>query len=315
MLDIHKIPVKTPYEVGPVNCYLIKNKPYTLIDPGHNSDAAKNSLIAGLRGLNVEIDDVEQVILTHSHLDHSGLALWVQRLSGAQIYMHHLEMRKLTPGYDFYLERLSFLQEAGLPSDMLYNILHDFDPVEHDELFYEEAAFLNEGDVLTFSDGDMTVKHLPGHSDGHICFFEEDSRRLLAGDFMLKEITPNPNMEPDVNDFTQRQPVLRQYLEALRAAEELHPRIILPGHGDIIEDAMDALKRGRVHHQKRLRLVYNTLKGNNMSVYQLMRVFYPDIKGFEVYLGISEVFAHVDYLVSQGKLFKQAAKAICLYHT
>jgi glyoxylase-like metal-dependent hydrolase (beta-lactamase superfamily II) len=313
MLEIYKIPVVTPYPVGPVNSYLIKSEPYTLLDPGPATPAAKRSLIAGLLQYDVELNDIQRVVLSHSHLDHSGLAQWMHRLAGVEICLHHLELRKLSPDYDFYLERLAFFQEAGLPAGALYEILSDFDPVEKAEPFSADATLLKGDETLSFADGELIVKHFPGHSDGHICLYDEEKKHLLAGDFILKEITPNPNMEPNPEDFTQRLPTLTQYIEGLNRLEELEPKKILPGHGGNIDDSREAVAVARKHHQARLELVYQAIKEQSKSVYQLMRVFYPDIKGFEIYLGISEIYSHVDYLVAQGRITREKSGAISMF--
>ena len=59
MLEIHKIPVPTPYKIGPVNCYLIKSKPYTLVDPGPETPEAQKSLLEGLASLGLSISGAD----------------------------------------------------------------------------------------------------------------------------------------------------------------------------------------------------------------------------------------------------------------
>ena len=315
MLNIFKIPVSTPYVIGTVNSYLIKNEPLTLVDPGPNTEEAKNDLSAGLKNLGVEVEDLKRVVLTHSHVDHCGLIPWIQRTAGVEAYMHRSEMRKIGPDYDFYLERQAFLQEAGMPSNILYEILSDFDPVGEREYLEPNVVALNEGDALTFDGGALTTLHIPGHSEGLICLYDQDNGDLIGGDFVLKRITPNPNMEPDSKDFSHRLPTLRQYLTGLSRLEKLDPKNILPGHGENISDGKALAQEIREHHMERLEDVYEVLKKDKMTVYQLMRVFYPDIRGFEIYLGVSEVFAHVDYLISEGRIVKQNPGPSSIYRS
>jgi len=313
MLEIHKIPVHTPYPVGPVNAYLVKNQPYTLVDPGPDTTEAKESLVNGLASLGVATTEISRVVLTHSHSDHSGMARWLSEIAGARIYVHQLETRKLTLDYDFYQERLSFFQEAGLPTEVLKEILNDFDPVEKPVLPDQGVTTLWGGEVLKFEGGALLTLHLPGHSDGHICLYDRDSMSLLAGDFILKHITPNPNMEPDPDDFSKRLPTLNQYLNGLKIVEELSTRLILPGHGENISNSRDAVNNARENHRERLKMIVSILENNCLSVYQLMRVIYPEIRGFEVYLGISEVFAHVDHLLTEGKVTKRSFCGVSLF--
>lgn len=313
MLEIYKIPVHTPYPVGPVNAYLVKNQPYTLVDPGPETAEAKQSLTEGLASLGVDLTDISRVVLTHSHSDHSGLACWLGEIAGAQIYIHQFEIRKLTLDYDFYLERLSFFQEAGLPTEALKEILNDFDPVRKPVLPDTGVTILSGGEILKFEGGELFTLHMPGHSDGHICLYDQDGMCLLAGDFILKHITPNPNMEPDPGNFTKRLPTLNQYLGGLDLLESLGPRLILPGHGENIDNSWEAVKKARENHRERLKMLSSVLENNSINVYQLMRFYYPQINGFEIYLGISEIFAHVDYLLAEGRIIKKKSCGVSLF--
>ncbi|MCL6638730.1 MAG: MBL fold metallo-hydrolase [Firmicutes bacterium] len=301
MLNIHKMKVPTPYPVGPVNCYLIMNPPYTLIDPGPNTGEAREALTAGLAGLGVRPGQIERVVLTHSHSDHCGLALWLAETAGAQVFVHRLEVRKLSFDYDYYSERLPFLQEAGLPLNILKEIFDDTDPVVKPVLPRRGVVELSGGELLEFSSGALRVYHVPGHCSGHICLFDEAGGSFFAGDFILKHITPNPIMEAKPPDLKKRLPTLAQYLAGLDLLASLPIRIIYPGHGENIEDSRWAVERARRHHFRQLETILSHLREKSLNAYQVMRALYPKIRGFQVFLGISEVVAHLDYLDTAGR--------------
>ena len=107
MLNIYKIKIPTPYPVGPVNSYLIKNRPYTLVDPGPDYPEAKEALLEGLAALGVAPADLARVVLTHSQSDHCGPARGSAIRRVCQV-LHRLERRKPMPGYEYYGERLLF---------------------------------------------------------------------------------------------------------------------------------------------------------------------------------------------------------------
>lgn len=48
MLPVYQLSIPTPYPVGPVNIYLIKSKPYTLVDVGPDTLRAKNGCVSCL---------------------------------------------------------------------------------------------------------------------------------------------------------------------------------------------------------------------------------------------------------------------------
>lgn len=315
MLNIHRIKVPTPYLIGPVNTYLIMTPPYTLIDPGPDTQQARGALLDGLSELGVNPARIERVVLTHSDSDHSGLARWLAVTTGAQVFVHRLEVRKLTFGYDYYSERLPFMQEAGLPLGALKEILEDSDPVVKPVLPRRGVVELAGGECLKFSSNELKIFHMPGHSGGHICLFDERGGSFFAGDFILKHITPNPIMEAEPPGFQKRYPTLTQYLAGLDLLAGLPVRIILPGHGSSIKDCAGAVAYARKHHARRLEDVLSLLQEEVLNAYQLMRVLYPKINGFQVYLGISETLAHLDYLCAAGRLEREERRGVMYYRT
>lgn len=51
-----------------------------------------------------------------------------------------------------------------------------------------------------------------------------------------------------------------------------------------------------------------------MNAYQLMRQLYPKIKGLKAFLGISEVFAHLDYLQETGRITRERQEGTAIYY-
>ena len=314
MLEICKIVVPTPYACGPVNAYLIKDQPLTLVDPGPETDEAIKALDDGLSAFGVRAEEIKRVVITHAHSDHSGLAHWVAEKARAPVLVHKLEVRKLAPEYYYYMERLPFFAEAGLPDYELKDILNDADPVVKPVIPESELEVAEGGEELLFSGGLLQVLHLPGHTSGHICLYNPDGRELLGGDFMLRHISPNPVMEADHKDFSKRIPSLRQYMESLERIAGINVRINLPGHGADILDNKETALRAHAHHERRLEKILGILGENGLNVYQVMRILYPKIRGFQIYLGISEVFAHLDYLLETGRVIREEINGVSIYH-
>ena len=68
---------------------------------------------------------------------------------------------------------------------------------------------------LEFSSGVLKVLHTPGHTPGSCSLLREANRTLIAGDCVLKRITPNPVLAPDPFDQKKRFASLAEYLVSL----------------------------------------------------------------------------------------------------
>ena len=86
------------------------DKSYTLIDTGWDSETAFNSLNRQLAEIGVGFQDISQIIITHAHFDHYGLAGKIKQLSNAKIYMHQRDQEIFRTRYAVTEE---FLHQAG----------------------------------------------------------------------------------------------------------------------------------------------------------------------------------------------------------
>src|SRR5437660_11085329 len=84
MEPIVQIQAPLPH-IRSVNIWLLRSTPVTLIDTGPRSDEALSALEQGLESEGLRIEDVEQVIPTHHHLDHTGLVATIVARSGARV--------------------------------------------------------------------------------------------------------------------------------------------------------------------------------------------------------------------------------------
>ncbi len=141
------------------NCSIIwceQTKECAFVDPGGDA----NTLIAA-----VEQHGLKPVgiFLTHAHLDHVG---------ATQTLAQHYTLKVSGPqeADKFWLDALPIqAQRFGLP---------------HADAFLPER-WLNEGDTLTVGHANLSVIHTPGHTPGHVVFFNKDSKVLFAGDVLF----------------------------------------------------------------------------------------------------------------------------------
>lgn len=291
--------IPTPFHGGPVNVYLPEAEPFTLIDVGPDTPEARKALTGALAAKGLTPRDIRRVLLTHAHVDHAGLAGWLQEL-GAEVYLHPGEKAKLS-ALNYYAARLEFLKLTGVP------------PAKVEELrltarqtarsFYPLAVTkeLGEGDIIPFAGFSLTVLEVPGHSLGHLAFFAKDLGLLFSGDVILKDITPNPLPEISTADPGQRSASLSQFMVTLDRLELLPVKTLLPGHGGIILDHRRHIDRIRAHHRKRLEQVRGMLKAP-LTPFALAAALYGPLSGWDILLGVSEALSHLDLLKEAGEV-------------
>ena len=160
------------------------------------------------------------------------------------------------------------------------------------------TRLVDEGDRVALGDEAFRVLHLPGHADGHIALLGETSGRLLGGDVLLDEITPNVGRWPD----TARDP-LGRYLATLRRLSELAPRRVYPGHGPVIDDAPSRAREIAAHHDERLDAAAAALDEGAETAYDAAQLIWRDEPlGFhEQRFALVEAISHLERLAETGR--------------
>jgi glyoxylase-like metal-dependent hydrolase (beta-lactamase superfamily II) len=189
-----------------VNAYLLGD---IVVDAGTKSAAKR--LIKALRGHVVGVH-----ALTHGHPDHAG---------GSRRLVDTLEL----PVWVGERDRADV--ESGRPTaadtwarPVVAGVTH-YDPVP-------VARSLHEGDDLGHG---FVVLETPGHADGHLAFWRESDRTLVAGDVVLNmnALTTVPGLHEPPRILT-RDP--RRNRDSARRLAALQPELVLFGHGPPLRD-------------------------------------------------------------------------------
>ena len=112
----------------------------------------------------------------------------------------------------------------------------------------QPSRVLHDGDKIELGGRSVEVLHTPGHSPGHMCFWEPDRRWLYTGDLVYADIllAYYPSTDPEA------------YLDSLERIAALQAERIFPAHHSLdvkpelvlrMRDALRELKaRGELHH-------------------------------------------------------------------
>ena len=316
-MKIIPLSVPTPFYVGDVNVYLIKENPLTLIDAGPKTDQAYSVLREKLRRVGVGFADIERIVLTHAHEDHCGLAKRIRdEAKNAEIYVHGWETGHLF-GRLAREENRKIMLRAGVPETIFAEMQEMYGEISllTDALDDGDFKELKDAQELEFSSGVLKVLHTPGHTPGSCSFIREANRTLICGDCVLKRITPNPVVSPDPFDAEKRFQSLAEYLVSLAKIRSYSPTLLYGGHGEPITDFEEIFNRYVRAIDERQKDVISLISKNGETAFDIARKLFPDAIGKDVhrFLAISEAIAHLDYAEAENKIAVELKDGIEYY--
>ncbi|HEX2640560.1 MAG TPA: MBL fold metallo-hydrolase [Pyrinomonadaceae bacterium] len=305
-MNITPLSIPTPFYVGDVNVYLIKQDPVTLIDVGPKTREAADDLRAKLSQNGVQFADVRRIVLTHAHEDHCGLAKQVRdEAKNAEVLVHGWETGHLF-GRLAREEHRNLLRRSGVPEAVLEEMRGLYEDISLLTDSLEEGGFgeLRDEMELEFESGTLRVLHTPGHTPGSCSFVREANRTLVCGDCVLKRITPNPIISNDPVDPEKRFPSLAEYLVSLARLRSFSPTLAYGGHGEPVTDFEEIFNRYVRAIDDRQKRVVKLVPKTGVTAFEIARELFPSSFDHDVhrFLAISEAVAHLDYAESEGKI-------------
>jgi glyoxylase-like metal-dependent hydrolase (beta-lactamase superfamily II) len=303
-MRIIPISLPTPFYIGPVNVYLIAEDPLTLIDTGPKTREAAAALREGLRHAGFLVSDLRRIVLTHAHEDHCGLARSLRdEAKDAEVLVHDWETGHRAARLE-HEENRALLARAGLPDNEIEGMRRMYENVRRyaDSFADDEYGSLNDGAELEFASGTLQVVHTPGHTPGSCSFLREADRTIIAGDCVLKRITPNPILSPDPIDKSRRFRSLAEYLVSLARLRTFAPTLVHGGHGEPVHDYEELFNRYLRAIQQRQAQVIALVPKTGATAWDVAREMFPEADDVHRFLAVSEAVAHLDLAQSEGKI-------------
>ncbi|CAG9814038.1 unnamed protein product [Phaedon cochleariae] len=151
---------------------------------------------------------------------------------------------------------------------------------------------LKDGQEFSVEGATLRVVHTPGHTDDHVVFHLLEDNAVFSGDCILGEGTAV---------FED----LYNYMNSLEQIANIHPSIIFPGHGNIIQTPVEKIQFYINHRMERERQIMDVLNNNSSKTFKerdLVRLIYTDIPENLVTAAESNVNHHLSKLSKEGRV-------------
>jgi glyoxylase-like metal-dependent hydrolase (beta-lactamase superfamily II) len=199
-----------------------------MIDTGMHQPGSLGQLERALDLVNLRLEHVRLVAVTHAHSDHWGQAAPVCERAGCELWMHpsHAHATANADDPDARLARRQEVgRQSGVPAAALAQYLerHRDVPSGIAKVVTPDRDLV-EGVAIDTDLGAWETYETPGHCPSHVCFFQREHRVLISGDHVLGRISLflEYGWSPD--------PV-GEFLRSLDVVDALDARLALSGHG------------------------------------------------------------------------------------
>jgi glyoxylase-like metal-dependent hydrolase (beta-lactamase superfamily II) len=302
---IHRLAIPTPFAVGRVNLYLIEDDPLTLVDAGPNSGRSLDELESQLHALGHRLEDIGLILVTHQHIDHIGLVSIVARRSGAEV----AAIEQLVPFMESYGEQAAadddFASDLMLRNGMSPDVVSALRSVSLAFRAWGARAdvtrVLHDGETIELRDRRLEVCFRPGHSPTDTVFHDPERKLLLAADHLLAHISSNPLITRPPEGQGRPQ-ALVTYLESLGRTRAMDLRLVLPGHGDPIEDHRTLIDQRFELHRRRADKFHSLIAERPRTAHDLAQALWGNVAVTQAFLTLSEVLGHTDILLNEGRV-------------
>ena len=187
-----------------------------------------NSLAEGLKDHGVSGGDVEQVFLTHIHLDHSGASGHLAGLlPNATFYVHEV-------GYPHLVDPSKLLKSATrIYGERMEELWGEARPVPEDRL-----EVLKGEEQLEAADGVLVAHYTPGHAYHHLAYLEPETGALFTGDVAGIRLPGQSYVRPPTPPPEIDMEAWKRSIELIR---QMAPESLCPTHFGRFDDAQRQL--------------------------------------------------------------------------
>ncbi|MDQ0242115.1 MBL fold metallo-hydrolase [Arthrobacter bambusae] len=319
---VYRIPLPMPQDgLRAVSVYaVVDGGQLVLIDGGWAIDNSIDVLAASLREIGFGLSDISQVLVTHSHRDHYTQAVTLRRLTGAHIRLGRGEQESVCATRShlthFPADLMHRLVRHGAGSVVAELRNGPQQPSLDPEDWEDPDSWLSDGLVIKLSERSLTAIATPGHTRGHMVFYDPAAKLMFSGDHILPHITPSIGFEP----VPPASP-LGDYLASLEAMFALGDCALMPAHGPSGGSSHARARALLDHHDVRLAQTLAAV-GNGARTGMEAAAAMPwtsrqhsfaALDPFNQMIAVNETIAHLDVLAERQNLTSDTGGATIQY--
>ena len=250
-----------PYTYTGSGTYIIGEGETAVIDPGPDDEAHLEALLAELKG-----ERVSHILVTHTHLDHCGLARKFSEATGAPIF-----------GFSAHPVKDKNADAPALDEGADYS--------------YAPDKIIGDGAVIEGANWRIEAVATPGHLSNHLCFALPEQKALFTGDHIMGWATTV--VAPPDGDMSA-------YIESLDKLLARDDAIYFPTHGAPIENPKRFVRAVRTHRLMRDAQIIEQLKKGRTEIAEITAAMYADVDKRLHRAAALNVLAHLIRLVDCG---------------
>jgi glyoxylase-like metal-dependent hydrolase (beta-lactamase superfamily II) len=301
-----------PYQLNHVNIYLIAHQGgFAVVDTGIDMPETRRHWDALLQGP-LRGQKITRLIVSHCHPDHVGMAGWLTDRFGCPLTMTRTEYLMAayfeTPSSPARLAyRVGYYARHGIPPDTVEALLgRGSDYLTRITPLPPAFERVADGDVLSLGERSFEVLTGGGHSDEQMMLLSRQDQLFLSADQVLSKISPNVSVfatEPEANP-------LADFLISLQRLSHEVPddTLVLPGHGVPFHGLKARLAQLRAHHAERCDMIAAACVAEPLTASEFVpKVFHRPLDAHQFGFAASEVVAHLNYMVGEGRLARLVA--------
>lgn len=298
-----QLPIQMP-GLGHVNTYVfVDDRGVAVMDPGLPGPESFSALAERLASVGLSPADVHTVYVTHSHIDHWGLASLLAHESrhAMELITHEAFAAhwRVGEGEDLILSDVdpediadSNPFDGETPWGRMWGPPPGVKPFSFERP--QPTRYVRDGEPLHLAGRDMFIVHSPGHTLDHICLSDPEEGVLFSGDHVLPTITPH------ISGLGSGRDPLDLFEESLVKVGGMEGvQVVLPAHGQPFTDLRGRTEAIRAHHVERLLRLRDLSQDMGPATVEQFsqRLFREQSWGG---MAEAETFAHLEHLRLAG---------------